>query len=78
MLSDLKSFSNPADACKKILMRIYPGVVTPECFNRGSTMLTTTLSRVEWVGASSGLAWISAEGRIRPKPCGGPDRSIRE
>jgi hypothetical protein len=27
-----------------------------ECFHRGS---------------SSGLAWISAEGRIRPKPCGG-------
>ncbi len=24
--------------------------VTPECFNRGSTMLTTTLSHVEWVG----------------------------
>ena len=22
----------------------------PECFNRGSTMLTTTLSHVEWVG----------------------------
>jgi hypothetical protein len=31
-------------------MRIYPECVTPECFNRGSTMLTTTLSRVEWVG----------------------------
>jgi hypothetical protein len=25
-------------------------VVTPECFNRGSTVLTTTLSHVEWVG----------------------------
>jgi hypothetical protein len=24
--------------------------VTPECSNRGSTMLTTTLSHVEWVG----------------------------
>jgi hypothetical protein len=24
--------------------------VTPECFNRGSTVLTTTLSHVEWVG----------------------------
>ena len=31
-------------------MRIYPKGVTPECFNRGSTMLTTTLSQVEWVG----------------------------
>ena len=29
-------------------MRTYPKGVTPECFNRGSTMLTTTLSRVEW------------------------------
>ena len=28
----------------------YP-VVTPERFYRGSTMLTTTLSQVEWVGA---------------------------
>jgi hypothetical protein len=37
--------------------------VTPECFNRGS---------------SSDLAWISAEGRIRPKPCGGPAKSMRE
>jgi hypothetical protein len=45
-------------------MRIYPKGVTPECFNRGSTMLTTTLSHVEWVGSSS-LAWI-------------PDISIRE
>jgi len=25
-------------------------VVTPECFYRGSTVLTTTLSYVEWVG----------------------------
>ena len=31
-------------------MRIYPKGVTPECFYRGSTMLTTTLSHVEWVG----------------------------
>ena len=31
-------------------MRINPKGVTPECFNRGSTMLTTTLSHVEWVG----------------------------
>jgi hypothetical protein len=30
-------------------MRIYPKGVTPECFYRGSTMLTTTLSEVEWV-----------------------------
>jgi hypothetical protein len=31
-------------------MRIYIKDVTTECFNRGSTMLTTTLSHVEWVG----------------------------
>src|SRR5262245_57409181 len=31
-------------------MRIYRKRVTPECFNRGSTILTTTLSHVEWVG----------------------------
>ena len=31
-------------------MRIYLKGVTPECFNRGSTMLTTTLSHIEWVG----------------------------
>jgi hypothetical protein len=48
---------------QKIAMSIYSKGVTPECFNRGS---------------SSDLAWISAKGRIRPKPCGGPDRSIRE
>jgi len=29
-------------------------------------------------GSSHSFVWISAEGRIRPKPCGGPDRSIRE
>jgi hypothetical protein len=51
---------------QNIAMRIYPKGVTPECFNRGSTMLTTTLSHAEWVGgSSSGLAWI-------------PDKSIRE
>ncbi len=27
-----------------------PEVVTPECFYRGSTVLTTTMSHVEWVG----------------------------
>jgi hypothetical protein len=38
-------------------MKIYATGVTPECFNRGSTVLnihhtslTTTLSPVEWVG----------------------------
>ena len=36
---------------QNIAMRIYPKGVTPECFNRGSTvLLTTTLSHVEWVG----------------------------
>jgi hypothetical protein len=34
---------------QKIAMRIYPKGVTPECFNRGSTVLTMTLSHVEWV-----------------------------
>ena len=31
-------------------LKIYPKGVTFECFYRGSTMLTTTLSHVEWVG----------------------------
>jgi len=35
---------------QNIVMRVYPKGVTPECFNRGSTMLTTTLSHAEWVG----------------------------
>ena len=35
---------------KHLLLRTDPQGVTPECFNRGSTMLTTTLSEVEWVG----------------------------
>jgi hypothetical protein len=43
----------------KNFMGNYPKVVTPECFYRGSTLLTTTLSHVEWVGgpviASSGF-----------------------
>jgi len=35
---------------QNIVMRVYPKGVTPKCFNRGSTMLTTTLSHAEWVG----------------------------
>ncbi len=35
---------------QNIAMRVYPKGVTPKCFNRGSTMLTTTLSHAEWVG----------------------------
>ena len=31
-------------------MRICPKGVTRESFKRGSTLLTTTLSHVEWVG----------------------------
>jgi hypothetical protein len=27
-----------------------PKSITPECFNRGSTVLTTALSHVEWFG----------------------------
>ena len=44
----------------------FPQVVTPECFNRGSTVLTTTLSHVEWVG-----------GPVRNSP-GFPLKSMRE
>ena len=45
-------------------IRIDPEVVTPECFYRGSTMLTTTLSRVEWVGGTVRTfpSWIPAKG----------------
>jgi hypothetical protein len=53
-------------ACCVAIKKIYenfPKVVTPECFYRGS---------------SQSFAWISTEGRIRPKPCGGPARSMRE
>jgi hypothetical protein len=35
---------------QNIAIIICPKGVTPECLNRGSTMLTTTLSQVEWVG----------------------------
>jgi hypothetical protein len=31
-------------------VRIYPKGVNPECLTRGSTVLTTTVSHVEWVG----------------------------
>jgi hypothetical protein len=48
---------------KKGFMRIYPKRVTPECFNRGSTMLTTTLSHVEWVGVQSELRLDSRPSR---------------
>jgi len=41
------------------------------CF--GSAQHDPELSRM-----GHSFVWISAEGRIRPKPCGGPDRSIRE
>jgi len=39
----------------------YPKGVTPECFNRGSTLLTTTLSSLsKGRGSSSDFAWIPA------------------
>jgi hypothetical protein len=43
--------------------KIYPTVVTPEGFYRGSTMLTTTLSQAEWVGGPlpNLLPWIPAK-----------------
>jgi len=44
-------------------------LVTPECLNRGSTVLTTTLSHVEWVG---GLARISPGFPL--KACGNDGR----
>jgi hypothetical protein len=37
---------------QNMAMRIYLKGVTPECFCRGSTLLTTTLSHVKWVGGS--------------------------
>jgi hypothetical protein len=36
-------------------MRIYRRLVTAERFYRGSTVLTTTLSHVEWVGGPAEL-----------------------
>ena len=41
----------PAASCGvSTTLMISPHVVTPECVYRGSTMLTATLSQVEWVG----------------------------
>ncbi len=40
----------------------FPQVVTPECFSRGSTMLATTLSHVEWIGGPvmvDPMSWFS-------------------
>jgi hypothetical protein len=44
--------NNPAASCglSELGDEICLKGVTPECFYRGSTVLTTTLSRVEWVG----------------------------
>jgi hypothetical protein len=43
-------------------MKIYPKGVTPECFYRGSTLLTTTLSRLsKGRGSSPSFAWIPAK-----------------
>jgi hypothetical protein len=51
-------------------MRIYLKDVTPECFNRGSTVLTTILSHVEWVGGpvSPGFHFdkLSVESPVEP------------
>jgi hypothetical protein len=30
------------------------------------------------LSSGSNRTWISAEGRIRPKPCGGPAKNMRE
>jgi hypothetical protein len=59
-------------------MLISPKVVTPECFYRGSTMLTTTLSQVEWVGGPARVSpgfppfeTLRAVSIVeRPKACG--------
>jgi hypothetical protein len=40
----------PRAGYQKTLLRIRPKGATPEHFYRGSTVLTTTLSHVEWVG----------------------------
>jgi hypothetical protein len=47
-------------------------IVTPECFHRGSTRLTTTLSHVEWVG---GLVRVSSGFLL--KACGNDGVRIR-
>ena len=45
---------------QKTFMRIYPKVVTPECFYRGSTRLTTTLSSLsKGRGSSHGSAILT-------------------
>ena len=53
-------------------MRIPKGV-TPECFNRGSTMLTTTLSHVEWVGGPVRVRLWRAQSSHRQKHAGMTD-----
>src|SRR5215813_14980079 len=46
--------------------------VTPECFNRGSTLLTTTLSRLsKGRGSSPKFVWIP----LRQAQCGEPSRA---
>jgi hypothetical protein len=60
-----------------ILTKAYPTGVTPECLNRGSNMLTTTLSHVERVGGLV-LAWIPDGSRTSPSRGKSRDRSIGE
>jgi hypothetical protein len=48
---------------QKTSMKIYATGVTPNVLIGGSSQC---------------FVWISAEGRIRPKPCGGPAKSMRE
>ena len=61
-------------------------VVTPECLNRGSTvLLTTTLSHVEWVGGPVRVApgfhfdKLSVASPVEPplKACGNDGLRIR-
>jgi hypothetical protein len=60
----------PAASCGAVKSHsgLFFELVTPECFNRGSTALTTTLSHVEWVG---GPVWTFLPG-FQPK-----DGSVR-
>jgi hypothetical protein len=53
---------------------MFSKVVTPECFYRGSTVLTTTLSHVEWVGGPACLCVTRRQVSVSPgfplKACG--------
>jgi len=71
----------PAASCgvSKTFRRIYPQICHPRMFLSGvQSWFDYTHHDPEFYRKGHSFVWISAEGRIRPKPCGGPDRSIRE